>query len=358
MKTGRLTALLWAAFVLGALCQAGFGQGNKIIIGETIKLKSAILDEERTLQISLPDEYQNSREKYPVIYLLDGESQFAHTVGAVRFLGKVNQMPQAIIVGIPNTNRNRDLSPPTSKAQDLKTLPGGGGAGKFLSFLIDELRPSINRDYRTQPYNILFGHSGAGLFVIHTFLNRPDAFSTYIASSPALWWNDNQEARSAEKILTSERKVRSVLFISYADEVELMTKSIEPFVRLLHARPTPGLRWKFEHLTGENHESAPHQALYHALRFLYQDWRFDFAYLYDEFNPEKKVFTADVLLRHYDRLTNEFGYNCRPAEAYYNSVGYDLLSQNRSLRPSSSSKPTSFSIPNRRTPMTAWPKPI
>ena len=324
MKAKSWIGLVLMVFAGSAIDRAGYAQDNKITIGETISLRSAILNEERILQISLPGGYHSSGERYPVIYVLDGEGQFLQAVGAIRFLGKVNKMPQPIVVGIPNTNRNRDLLPTTSNPQDLKMLPGGGGADKFLAFLTDELRPYIDGNYRTWPFRILFGHSGAGLFVVHTFLNNPAAFSAYIASSPALWWNDNSEARSAEKILASNPGRRGFLFLSHGQEVELMTRNIARLVKILQ---NTDLEWKFEVFAEENHESSPHRAIYDGLEFIYQGWRFDFTYLYREFNPEKKVFTAGVLIDHYKKLTDRYGYECLPSEVYYNSVGYDLLSQ-------------------------------
>ncbi|RPJ01705.1 MAG: tetratricopeptide repeat protein [Candidatus Aminicenantes bacterium] len=325
MKARSWIGLMLAVLAWGALGRAGCAQDNRIVIGETLKLRSAVLDEDRTLQISLPDRYQNSRERYPVVYVLDGEGQFAQAVGAVRFLGKVNKMAQAIVVGIPNTDRNRDLSPPTANPEDLKKLPGGGGAERFLAFLTDELGPYIDAHYRTWPFRILFGHSGAGLFVIHTFLVRPAAFGAYIASSPALFWNDNGETRSAERILAAEPARRGVLFLSRGQETELMARNLAPFVKVLQDRAPRGLRWKFEIFAEENHESSPHRAIFDGLEFIYQGWSFNFSFLYEESDPKKTAFTAGVLVDHYRGLTAAFGYDCRPAESYYNGVGYDLL---------------------------------
>jgi len=316
-----------AVLALSALGCAGWAQDNRIVIGETFKLRSAVLNEDRTLQISLPDRYRSSSERYPVVYVLDGEGQFAQSVGAIRFLGKVNKMPQAIVVGIPNTNRNRDLSPATSNPEDLKKLPGGGGAERFLAFLTDELTPYIDATYRTWPFRILFGHSGAGLFVVHTFLNRPRAFGAYVASSPALFWDDNGETRSAEKILAAEPARRGVLFLSRGEETELMARNLAPFVKVLQDRASRDLRWSFTIFAQESHESSPHRAIYDGLEFIYQGWSFDFAFLYEPSSPKKAAFTARVLVDHYKKLTVAFGYDCRPSESYYNSVGYDLLRQ-------------------------------
>lgn len=325
MKTNILLMIVVTVFVWLVSGIDGPAQDNRIIIGETVKLKSVVLNEERTLQVSLPVRYRRSTERYPVIYVLDGEGQFMQAVGAIRFLGKVNKMPPAIVVGIRNTKRSRDLSPPTSSPEDLKKMPDAGGADRFLVFLTQELRPYIEKSYRTRPFHILFGHSLGGLFAVHTFLNNPDAFSAYIASSPALWWNNNAAVRRTEAILAENPDRRGILFLSLGQEVTCMKEGITPMVKVLEKSPKSNLEWVFKKFPDENHESSPHLAIYNGLRFIYRGWAFDFTYLYEKFNPEKKVFTAGVLIDHFKKLTDRYGYDCRPAEFYYNMVGYDLL---------------------------------
>jgi predicted alpha/beta superfamily hydrolase len=291
--------MMLTVFGLIVFGRAVHAQDDSIIIGNTVRLQSSILNEERTLQISLPTGYGNSQERYPVIFVLDGRGQFAQTVGAVRFLGRVNKIPQAIVVGIPNTNRNRDLSPPITDPDLRKAYPDSGGADSFLAFLTEEVRSYVDEHYRTWPFQILFGHSLGGLFTVHTFLNSPDAFSAHIASSPALWVDNAAAVRSAEEILDTDPDRRGFLFLSHGNEVELMTESIGAMVKTLKNRPLN--------------------------EFIYRSWVFDFTYLYEAFNPENKKFTAGILIDHYKNLTEKYGYDCRPAEYYYNLVGYDLL---------------------------------
>ena len=106
-----------------------------------------------------------------------------------------------------------------------------------------------------------------------------------------------------------------------------MTASIGELVKVLQRRDWDNLEWKFKVFTEENHESSSHRALYDGLAFIYEGWRFDFTYLYEAADPQRSTFTAEVLVEHYRRLSDRFGYNCRPREWYYNSVGYDLLRQ-------------------------------
>ena len=99
------------------------------VIGETITLKSDILNEDRQILISKPAGYDQSSMKYPVMYLLDGNAHFHHTTGIIQFLWSIGNMPQMIVVAIPNIQRTRDLTPATSDTSSR--LQNAGGAMKI-----------------------------------------------------------------------------------------------------------------------------------------------------------------------------------------------------------------------------------
>ncbi len=61
--------------------------GEPIVIGNKIQIHSRVLNETRTLLISKPEEYDQEGERYPVLYLLDGDENFIHTAGMVRLSG-------------------------------------------------------------------------------------------------------------------------------------------------------------------------------------------------------------------------------------------------------------------------------
>ncbi|MCK4676626.1 MAG: alpha/beta hydrolase [Bacteroidales bacterium] len=158
---------------------------NRVVIGEKVTFKSNILDENRTILVYLPQSYNQTDFCYPVMYLLDGGFHFHHTSGIVGFMSRAGIIPEMIVIGITNVDRNRDFSPTRTEQ-----IPTSGGAEKFLSFLSDELIPFVDRNYRTLPYEILVGHSFGGTFATYTLLNRPETFNAYIAISPYLQYDD------------------------------------------------------------------------------------------------------------------------------------------------------------------------
>src|SRR5215813_2406413 len=90
---------------------------NKIVIGKIDSVYSKILKEPRKIWIYTPDITSGDHDPgkhYPVLYLLDGEAHFPSVVGLVQQLSQANGntvYPEMIIVGIPNTDRTRDLTP-------------------------------------------------------------------------------------------------------------------------------------------------------------------------------------------------------------------------------------------------------
>lgn len=65
----------------------------------------------------------------------------------------------------------------------------GGGADAFLETLERRIRPEVARRIALDPQReTLWGHSLAGLFVLHTLYARTGLFDVYAAGSPSLWW--------------------------------------------------------------------------------------------------------------------------------------------------------------------------
>ncbi len=105
-------------FIFFLMSLAVTSQPSKpITIGHSVELDSKELDEKRTINIYLPEDYKpEDSVLYPVIYIIDGgmEEDFFHIAGIVRFNTQpwINRFPRSIVVGIENTNRRRDCTFP------------------------------------------------------------------------------------------------------------------------------------------------------------------------------------------------------------------------------------------------------
>ncbi len=138
---------------------------------------------------------------FPTIYVLDANALFATFVEAVRRgsrrVDATGVAPMAVIgIGhdadelFANTLRRRDYTwgPPANEPTPTDGPVGGGPA--FLSFLVDELAPALQKDLPLDAARqTLFGHSLAGQFVLQALAERPDAFRSWAAISPSIWWD-------------------------------------------------------------------------------------------------------------------------------------------------------------------------
>jgi len=155
--------------------------------GKRDSINSTILKEKRCFQVVLPAGYKpESGKKYDVIYVLDGDWNTKLLSEVEQLLADEGRIPHSIIIGILNTDRDRDLLP-THNAGNRTS----GGADQFLNFMKNELIPYINKTYPSDGENTLFGHSFGGVFVTYALLTEPQLFDSYIAADPSYWWDDN-----------------------------------------------------------------------------------------------------------------------------------------------------------------------
>jgi predicted alpha/beta superfamily hydrolase len=235
-----------------------------ITIGKDIWIKSEILNEKRQLFISLPNRYDQTNTRYPVLYLLDGASHFLHATSATDFLARNGLMPQMIVVAIVNIDRTRDFTP-----THIANRPTSGEAKKFLTFMHDELFPYIESKYRTQPYRILFGHSLGGMFGIYTLFTQPDLYNAVIAVSPFLMYDSQYVLHKTNEELKKPYNFKRFLYITLGNE-PTYTATLEQFKQLLNDRKPGGLIWDYKDMQEDNHNSVPLKSLYSGLEKLYQ----------------------------------------------------------------------------------------
>ncbi|MBK6379876.1 MAG: alpha/beta hydrolase [Chitinophagaceae bacterium] len=239
-------------------------------IGEIKILKSTMLAEERTLNIYLPDGY-NDKVKYPVIYLLDGSANedFLHIVGLVQFYNMTFNMPKTIIVGIANVDRKRDFTFPTKNAELKKTYPTTGGSAKFIDFIEKELQPYIKANYKTNDSTYLIGQSLGGLVATEILLKKPDLFSNYIIVSPSLWWDDRALLKQAPTLLTGQPNNKKWVYVSVGTEGKEMEEGAAGLVKALQKANKKNMKIDFVPMPKENHATILHNSIYEAFNILY-----------------------------------------------------------------------------------------
>jgi predicted alpha/beta superfamily hydrolase len=227
-------------------------------------LQSDILKQNRKLSIYLPDGYDTAKVKFPVIYVLDGEGRCQHIVPTTRFLLGNNKMPGVIVVGIHNIDRNHDFLPDSTKS-----VPTGGGADNFITFFRKELIPYIDKNYKTESYKVLIGHSFGGLFAMYALLKDPDLFDSYIAMDPSFWYKDQMLVKIAKEELAKPGNWNKSVFITGREGEGLKSMGIPPVQKQLESSAPKELNWKLAAYPREDHGSVTFKSAYDGLRFIF-----------------------------------------------------------------------------------------
>lgn len=321
---------------------------NKIVIGKIDSVNSTILKEKRKIWVYLPNitgDMQNSRQRYPVLYLLDGEGHFSSVAGMIQQLSQVNGntiVPEMIVVAIPNTDRTRDLTP-THIESDLPMMDSGsskntGGGENFASFLQKELMPYVDSLYPTQPFRILVGHSFGGLTVMNILTNHTKMFNAYIAIDPSMWYDKERFLKTTQQKLAGQKYNGTSLYVGIANtlaEGKTLEKlksdtatdtrhirSIFAMDKFIKANTKNGLKYASKYYGDDDHGSVPLISEYDGLRFIFSWYRFKFT------PPDFMSASTAVVQRlkqHYQNASKEFGFNVYPPEMQINGLGYNAL---------------------------------
>src|SRR5438309_7055778 len=163
------------------------------------RFRSKFLPHERTILVYLPPGYKaRAARRYPVLYLQDGQDVFdkATSIGeewrvdeTAQSLIENGEIEPIIIVGVYNTGEHRIDEYAPTKVPDK----GGGGADLYGRMLVEELKPLIDRKYKTLPSAASTGLGGSslgGLLTMHLGLKYPTAFNHLAVLSPSVWWDN------------------------------------------------------------------------------------------------------------------------------------------------------------------------
>ncbi len=328
--------------------QANAQNSNTITIGNADSIYSNILREKRKIWVSMPDTTSPDGrfypQRYPVVYLLDGdENSFATVAVLLHQLGGGSGntgFPQMILVGIPNTNRTRDLSPThgnPSPALDSMSSSQSGGGENFISFIENELIPHIDSSYPTAPYRVLIGHSLGGLTAVHILINHTKLFNAYLASDPSLWWDHQALLKQVKQALQEKVFTGRSLFVAMANTMQkgmdtvrvkkdtnfntLHIRSIIQLGYYLNANKQNGLQFNWKYYPDYDHDGVTLPSEYDGLPAMFKFYSYNFPYG-EFFSPAYKGDT--LLAAHYAAVSRQMGYTVSPPEQFVSAVYHQL----------------------------------
>ncbi|MEO0366520.1 MAG: alpha/beta hydrolase-fold protein [Pseudomonadota bacterium] len=262
-----------------------------------IIVDSDTLNEPRDVFIGLPNSYEHLPEaRYPVLFVLDAHSEFEHANALVRYLAEgASLIPEFIVVGVVPIGRGDELRPtdPTNGETNVREV-------QFRQFLTDELSPRIDAQFRTHPYRVVFGHSLAGLFVLNTLRESPGSYNAYVASSPALWWQEGDFVpKFAESFGNLDNSGKTLVVATEGGQRSGTVATLE-LLSLLEDLDPADLTVFHNAFDKEEHGTVAPVSLYWSIRKVFDGW-----------SPDINVYRKGLpaLLEHYETLSKRYGWN-------------------------------------------------
>ena len=271
LKLMKLTVLFLFAAIAAAWATPALAADEPVPPHESFTIESRGLKETRRINVYLPPGYDAAAAvRYPVLYMPDGgvQEDFPHIAATVDAGIRAGEMRPMIVVGIENTERRRDVTGPTEVEEDRKIAPRVGGSAAFRGFIRDELMPEVRRRYRVADETAIIGESLAGLFIVEIFFLEPELFDTYIALSPSLWWNKEELVRKAGERLKTRPDLRKTLYLSSANEEEIVAATTR-LADVLRAGAPAGLRWEYKPRPDLRHDNIYRTIAPQVLRSLF-----------------------------------------------------------------------------------------
>ena len=297
--------------ILAVLLNVNAMEDNMIEIGTRMELHSTILDEDRTILVGLPYGYAESQQSYPLLIVLDGgtPTSLAHAVSTMEMLDGKSLAPQMIVAGIATGNGVRDYFP-----LPIEGRPESGHADRFLGFIIEELIPHLESEYRVAPCRVLYGGSNAGMFLVNAMLQDPESFSGYIAASPSLgWFPDFFREGLSDFVPSGDTR----LYLNWgSDDLQSIVLSATPELAAdLESAFADSGSYRYQVLQDGGH--VPYISLYSGLEWVFQGWR-----MADSTLLEGGLTALD---EHYAGLSDQYGFEVPVPAGKYMTLGQHLL---------------------------------
>jgi len=220
---------------------------------------STVLGNKRNVHVHTPPGYEDSEDRYPVLYLQDGQNLFNPAKAAFGVEWKAGEtadrllangkIEPVIIVGIANTpERMEEYSPPGYSAP--------GRADEYVEFLTTELKPFIDEEYRTrEDASGIGGSSMGGLVSLYACMRHPEVFEKCAALSPAVWHPGRAFADEFEETLPAMRAVNFRVVVGMDEDPGRRMMTGARWIRdALKRAEHP--RWRYRELANAQHNEA------------------------------------------------------------------------------------------------------
>lgn len=224
---------------------------------EKLTIEAPPLKTTKQIWVYLPSNYQNSENAYQVIYmhdaqnLFDRETSFAGEWKIDEILDSISDQ-KTIIVGIEHGNEKRldELTPFADEKY------GGGKGDLYLDFIMNTLKPHIDKNYRTistPEHTSIIGSSLGGLLSFYAVLKYPEVFGSAGIFSPSFWFTDDIYGFAKASEIS---KTQKFYFVIGTEESDTAVAEQQKMVDLLLDKGVNKSQIRNKIVTGGKHNEA------------------------------------------------------------------------------------------------------
>lgn len=226
------------------------------------EINSDKLGETRQIKVQLPRGYDTDTNKtYPLFIVFDGDYLFEPVAGNVDYYSYWEDMPDCIVVGINQFNKQQD----DCYVSEENFMPIESGAN-FFEFIGMELVPFIEKNYRTANFKIAVGHGATANYINYYLLKGNPLFQAYISLSPNL--EPQMEQHVTERILGMENKTFYYLATS-TNDLRNHREGTEVLNINLSSIDNENFKYSFNDFEGASHYSLVTHAIPKALENIF-----------------------------------------------------------------------------------------
>ena len=209
----------------------------------------------KKIWVYLPHNYSTTTKKFPVIYMHDAQNLFDRKTSyagewrADEVLDSLHA--QAIVIGIEHGNEKRmdELTPYPNEKH------GGGGADAYLDFIVNTLKPHVDKTFRTKTkakHTTIMGSSLGGLVSYYALLKYPDVLGKAGVFSPSFWFNDKIYA-----LTENTKKIKGKIYFMAGDsESKDMVPDLERMAEIERQKAKKDNHLQVKIVKGGKHNEA------------------------------------------------------------------------------------------------------
>lgn len=247
----------------------GFTQHTQKQNIDTVHFFSKEINDKVNIYVHKPLGYDTSTKKYPLLYQISGGLDLTNTILS-NLHYSTNYIPEFITISVVLPT-NLYFIPAESGNIRFDTMSRKGRADEVLMMFEKELFPKLKAEYRILDFTLLVAHSFPAATASYFFSKNPKLFNAIVASSPAIVAMPKISTNYIPAAIKQSSNQTRYLYLAAAenDYTQHLSDafSLRDTIKRIHPLQ---LQWKFDYISGLDHNTIFPIALYYGLLFIFK----------------------------------------------------------------------------------------